>query len=132
MAGDVDLRIFKTKVFARFANKERISDAALCDAVDRAESGLIAADLGGCIIKQRIGKKGQGKSSGYRVLIAVRVKKRYVFLFGFAKNEKDNISDDELDVLKKYGSTWLNADEIVIESALKMDKLIEVKYAKKT
>lgn len=90
------------------------------------------ADLGGCIIKQRIGRKGQGRSSGYRVLIAVRLKKRYVFMDGFAKNEKDNISDDELIVLKKYGSAWLNADEKTITLALKMDKLIEVKYEKET
>ncbi len=126
------MRIFKTKIFAKFANKERISDSALCEAVDRAEDGLIDADLGGCIIKQRIGRKGQGRSSGYRVLIAVRLKKRYVFMDGFAKNEKDNISDDELMVMKKYGSAWLNADETIIFSALKMDKLIEVKYEKKT
>ena len=126
------MRIFKTKVFAKYANKERISDSTLCEAVERAEDGLIDADLGGCIIKQRICRKGQGRSSGYRVLIAVRLNKRYVFMDGFAKNEKDNISDDELLVMKKYGSAWLNADEKIIVSALKTDKLIEVKYEKKT
>ena len=73
--------------------------------MDRAENGLIDADLGGCIIKQRIRRKGQGKSSGYCVLIAVRLKKRYVFMDGFAKNEKDNISDDELSVMKKL---WIS------------------------
>ena len=99
--------------------------------MDRAKNGLIDADLGGYIIKQRIGRKGQGRSSGYRVLIAARLKKRYVFMDGFAKNEKSNISDDELMVLKVYGSAWLNADEKIIESALKTDKLIEVNYEKK-
>ncbi len=126
------MKVFKTKVFAKFADKERISDSALFEAVERAENGLIDADLGGCIIKQRIGRKGQGRSSGYRVLIAVRLKKRYVFMDGFAKNEKDNISEDELIVMKTYGSAWLNADDKIIASAIKMDKLIEVKYEKKT
>lgn len=51
---------------------------------------------------------------------------------GFAKNGKENISDDELSVMKKYGSTWLNADEKIIVLALKTDKLIEVKYEQKT
>jgi len=122
------LQIFKTKVFAKFAKKERISDSALCEAIERAENGLIDADLGGCIIKQRAGRKGQGRSSGYRVLIAVRLKKRYVFMDGFAKNEKDNISDDELIVIKEYGSALLNAGEKSIELALKTGKLLEVKY----
>lgn len=126
------LRIFKTKVFAKFANKERINDSILCEAVERMENGLIDADLGGCIIKQRIGRKGQGRSSGYRVLIAVRYKKRHIFMDGFAKNEKDNIDDDELFALKKYGSVWLNADEQSIEAAIRMGKLFEVRYEKKT
>lgn len=125
------MRIFKTRVFAKFAKKERISNSDLCESVERAENGLIDADLGGCIIKQRIGRKGHGRSSGYRVLIAVRMKKRYVFMDGFAKNEKDNINNDELFVLKKFGSAWINADEKSLESAIKTGKLIEVKYEEK-
>lgn len=89
------MQIFKTRVFAKFAKKERISDTTLREAVEKAESGLIDADLGGHIIKQRIRRQGQGRSSGYRVLIAVQLKKRYVFITDFAKNEKDNLSDDE-------------------------------------
>jgi putative transcriptional regulator len=103
----------------------------LCEAIERAENGLIDADLGGCIIKQRVGRKGQGRSSGYRVLIAVRLNKRYVLMEGFAKNEKSNISEDELVVLRQYGSAWLNADEEILDSAIKMGKLIEVIYEKK-
>jgi hypothetical protein len=83
----------------------------LCYAnVERAEKGILDADLGGNIIKQRVARRGQGRSKGYRVLIAVRLKKRYVFMHGFAKNEQDNIENDELDVLKTYGTAWLNAD----------------------
>ena len=104
------MRIFKTKVFSKFAKKEQISDTALLEAVERAEKGLIDADLGGSIIKQRIRREGQGRSSGYLVLIAVRLKKRYVFITGFAKNEKDNLSDDELETAKDIASGWLNAD----------------------
>jgi len=104
----------------------------LCEAVERAEKGLIDADLGGCIIKQRVSRNGQGRSSGYRILIAVRLKKRYVFMYGFAKNEKANISVDELVVIKDFGSVWLNADDNSIKSAINMGKLLEVKYEEKT
>lgn len=95
-------------------------------------SGIIDTDLGGNIIKQRIAKQGQGRSAGYRVLIAVRLRTRYVFMDGFAKNEKDNIEDDELYALKMYGSAWLNADEKSIVISLKEGKLVEIKYEKKT
>jgi hypothetical protein len=62
------LRVFKTKEFARFARREDVDDERLCEAVDRAERGLVDADLGGGIIKQRIARKGQGRRGGYRTL----------------------------------------------------------------
>jgi hypothetical protein len=126
------LQVFKTKVFSKFAKREKISDSMLCEAVERSEKGIVDADLGGNIIKQRVSRKGHGRSTGYRVLIAVRLKKRYVFMNGFAKNEKDNIEDDELDALKVYGSAWLNADDERIKTSLKECKLEEIKYEKKT
>jgi hypothetical protein len=55
------VRTFKTKAFTRFAEKAGISDAALCRAVRDGEQGLVAADLGGGVIKQRIARLGQGK-----------------------------------------------------------------------
>ncbi len=126
------MQIFKTKVFSKFAKKEQISDLALLKAVERAEKGLIDADLGSYLIKQRIGRNGHGRSSGYRVLIAVRLKKRYVFITGFAKNEKDNLSDDELETAKDIASGWLNADENQIKFSLIEGELKEVKHEKKS
>lgn len=126
------MRIFKTKVFSKFAKREKISDSMLCESVKRTEKGVIDADLGGNIIKQRVARKGEGRSKGYRVLVAVRLKKRYVFMDGFAKNEKSNIDDDELDVLKMYGLAWLNADEKKIMEAIKNGSLQEVIYEEKT
>ena len=40
-------RIFKNKWFFRFARRETIEDAVLCEAVSNAEKGVIDADLGG-------------------------------------------------------------------------------------
>ena len=97
------MRVLKTKGFARFARSERISDASLSEAVRRAEHGLVDADLGGGVIKQRVARPGQGRSGGYRVLIAYRTKARavFLFLFGFAKSAQANIEDDELATLRE-------------------------------
>jgi len=51
------LRVLKTPWFERFARKERMSDSSLCEAVARAERGLIDADLGGGLIKQGVARK---------------------------------------------------------------------------
>ena len=94
------VRIFKNKSFARFARKARIADAALCEAVGNAERGLIDADLGGGVIKQRIARSGGGKSGGFRTIILFRAGARAFFVHGFAKNDQDNIRDDELAAFK--------------------------------
>jgi len=85
------VRIFKNAWFAQFARKQRIADKALVDAVHRAERGLIDANLGGGVVKQRIARSGQGKSSGYRVIILYLRNERAFFVYGFAKNDRDNI-----------------------------------------
>ena len=85
------MRIFKTKWFVRFARRERIKDHALLDAIARAEKGLIDADLGSGLLKQRVARAGEGRSGGYRTIIAYRAGGLAVFLYGFAKNERDNI-----------------------------------------
>ena len=83
------MRIFKTRAFARFARREGIDDAVLGNAIDRAERGRIDADLGGGIIKQRVPRPGAGRSGGFRTVVAYRAGEISVFLYGFAKNERE-------------------------------------------
>lgn len=125
------MRIFKTKGFARFARGMRIADAALREAVMRVERGLVDADLGGGVIKQRVARPGQGRSGGFRVLIAYRARTRSVLLFGFAKREMDNIDDDQLETLRDIAADWLRADETVIVRAIEEGKIVEVPYDEK-
>ena len=120
------LQVLKEKGFTRFQRKERISDKALCKAVHDAVSGLIDADLGHGLIKQRVARPGQGKRGSYRTIIAYRVKQRAVFLFGFAKSRKANLAPDELAELAKRGAVWLGASDTVIRRALTTDELKEV------
>jgi hypothetical protein len=79
------VRIFKIKWLVRCARRQRIDDASLKEAIERADRGLIDADLGGGIIKQRVARAGQGRSGGHRMLVAYRVSSRAVFLYAFAK-----------------------------------------------
>ena len=95
------IRIYANRWFAKFAAKEMISDATLADAVHRAESGLIDADLGGGLIKQRIARQGGGKSGGYRSILIFRSGERAIFVFAFAKSDKANLSKAELKVYRK-------------------------------
>ena len=120
------MRTFKTKWLARFAKHEGIADSSLREAVARAERGLIDADLGGGLIKQRVARRGKGRSGGYRMLIAYRLMNRAVFLYGFAKNERDNIGADELLTAREIASSWLAADAKRIARALAEDELQEV------
>lgn len=120
------MRVFKEKGFSRFQRKEGISDKSLCKAVADAASGLIDADLGHGLFKQRVARPGQGKRGSYRTIIAYRVKKRAVFLFGFAKSGKANLDPDELEDLARRGAVWLGATDAVIERALATDELKEV------
>ena len=120
------MRIFKTRLVARFAKREGIADASLTATVEDAERGLIDADLGGGIIKQRVARTGQGKRGGYRVLIAFRSMDRSIFLYGFAKNERDNIEASELRTLKQVGAYWLAADDMQLLQAIQDGVLTEV------
>jgi hypothetical protein len=122
------MEIFKIKAFARFARRERIADASLYDAVERAGRGLVDAELGGGLIKQRVARPGQGKRGGYRTIIAVRLRARAVFLFGFAKNELDNVGDDQLETLKEIAALWLAADAKKIQRAIEDGLLVEVQH----
>ena len=120
------MRIFKNKAFIRFARKERMKDAALGDAIERAERGLIDAVLGGGVIKQRIARPGSGKSGGYRTIILFRTKKLAFFVHGFAKNEQDNIDDEELAAFKMLADEMLAYDDKALAKAMANGTLTEV------
>ena len=120
------MRILKTRWFARFSQRVRIEDKALCQAILRAESGLIGAELGASIIKLRVARAGQGRSGGYRVLVAYRRGHRAVFVYGFAKNELDNIDDTQLLTLREIAAEWLDMAPKRLEQALMEGRAEEV------
>ncbi|WP_287942276.1 type II toxin-antitoxin system RelE/ParE family toxin [Sphingopyxis sp.] len=121
------IRIYANRWFAKFAVKEKISDATLANAVHRAESGLIDADLGSGLIKQRIARQGGGKSGGYRSILIFRSGERAIFVFSFAKSDKANLSAAELKVYRKAASVMLELDDDQIETEVEAGRLVEVK-----
>ncbi len=126
------MRIYKLKAFARFQRRERISDKTLAGAVERMEQGIVDADLGGGLIKQRVARPGQSKSGGFRTIIAYRHGKQAVFLFGFAKNERANLDDDELAYWQRVGKAYLALDDDGLALAVAADELMEVHYGEES
>ena len=121
------MKIFKNAWFDRFARKQKIADAALIDAVQRAEDGQIDADLGGGVVKQRVARSGQGKSGGYRTIIFYRKGQRAFFIYGFAKNERDNIDNDEKAAFKKAAKHVLELSEDHLFKLIERGQFIEVR-----
>jgi len=121
------VRIFQSRWFHRFARKEGIDDATLCDAIARAEKGQIDALLGGDVIKQRIARPGQGRSKGYRTIILFRRGAKAFFVYGFGKNQRANIDDDEKEQFKQAAKHVLSLTEKQLAELLKRGDFIEVK-----
>jgi hypothetical protein len=120
------VRIFKNKPFARFARKAGLGDEELRNAIDNAERGLVDADLGGGVLKQRIARAGGGKSGGFRTIILFRSGERAFFVHGFAKNEQDNIRGDELAAFKMLAAQLLSYSDAAIAAALAAGALMEI------
>jgi hypothetical protein len=122
------VRIFKTRVFVRFARKVKLGDKALREAVSEIERGLIHADLGGGVIKQRIARSGGGKSGGFRTIVLYRVKNRAVFVYGFEKSGQDNIANDELREFRRLADKMLAYSDTEIGAAIEAGAVIEVNH----
>ena len=120
------MKIFKRKDFARWQARERLADTVLCKAAKEMEDGLIDADLGGLLYKKRVARQGAGKSSGYRTLLSARIGSRYVFLYGFPKNDKANITQDEKVALQFAGKVFLELSAEALSKALQLGVLLEV------
>jgi len=120
------VRIFKDPMFARWAKKECLEDADIAAASVEIENGLADARLGGFLIKKRIAA-GKGKSGGFRTILAHRQGKRLVCLFGFRKNERDNITDKEQDALRKLADWYMSRSDADIENMLRDGIIKEIK-----
>lgn len=121
------MRIFKNTWFDRFARREQITDKTLIEAIARAEEGLIDANLGGGLLKQRIARAGKGKSGGYRSIIIFKKEEKAFFVYGFAKSKRDNLDKTETAVFKKAAKELLALSDAQLQQLIEIKELIEVK-----
>lgn len=118
--------VLKTKAFARWARREGLSDRNLQSAVAEIEDGLIDASLGSQLVKKRVAGAGRGKSGSYRTIIAYQSGDRAIFIVGFTKAERANVSARELEGLKKLAKLYLDFDDRALRDAVNAGMLLEV------
>jgi hypothetical protein len=120
------MEIYKTRWFDRWARKEGLNNLSLCVAVREMTAGLYEADLGSGLLKKRIARSGQGKRGGFRTLVATNKGNLWIFVYGFAKNERSNIDKDEEEGLKKLATHLLSLRPEALEKAKRANELMEV------
>ena len=96
-----------TKWFKKWAKKSKLKDKDLLETIENLKDGLSTADLGSNLFKVRVKRENSGKSSGFRTIVVYKENERAVFLYGFGKNEKENITKTELLYFKKLGNDFL-------------------------
>ena len=124
----MNARIFRTKTFTRWMGKTDVTDASLSKAISEMEQGLVDADLGGCLFKKRVALIGQGKRGGARTIVASKLNDRWFFLYGFLKNERDNINSIELKALQGVAKEFLELSDVHLKKALATHEIIEVPH----
>lgn len=120
------MRVFKYRHFNHWAISERISDNTLKKAIEEMANGLYEANLGSGLYKKRIASANKGKRSGYRTLIAFKSETRAVYVYGFSKNDRGNISEMEEKIYRQLAKSFLLMNEKAINEMLRQHKLIEV------
>ena len=116
-----------TRHFSKWASKQKISQDDLSLALTEVQAGNFEASLGGHIYKKRIKFKGQGKSGSGRTIICYKKRDRAIFIHGFAKNQKSNLSKKESDIFKELSKILLNLSTKEVSIAINNGDIIEVK-----
>ena len=119
-------RVFKTWHFARWMRKTELTNSSLCEAVAEMVRGLVDADLGGGVVKKRVALPGRGKSGGARTLLATNKGNRWFFVFGFEKNDRANIGDQELEALQDLAQDLLARTGAQLDLAVQDSALEEI------
>ena len=121
------MHALKRKDFGRWQASEKLPDTVLCKAISEMERGLVDADLGQFLYKKRVARPGAGKRVGYRTLVSARIGGRYVFLHGFSKSGKANITQEEKQALQFAGKVFLELTPAALVKALQAGVLLEVR-----
>ena len=119
-------RAFKTRYFSRWARKVGLIDTLLCRALKEMQAGLIDATLAKGVVKKRVALPGRGKRGSTRTIVATNTKDRWFFVFGYEKNDRENITDDERETLKDLADDLLGLTDTQLDAAVEADRLEEI------
>jgi hypothetical protein len=120
------MRILKNKMFFKWSKSEGLTDSILIKAAQEIDQGLIDGNLGGNLVKKRVARKGQGKRGGFRTIVVFQKGHRTIFVYGFPKNQRDNINEQEERALKKLVQELLDAPDSELKDMIANGDLYEV------
>ena len=120
------MKKYKSKWFQKWANKNSLSDAALIRSIQDLKENKSAVKLGFNLYKVRVASHGKGKRGAFRTIVIYISSIRAIYVFGFSKNELDNISKKELEDFKNLARTYTDMDETDIEILLEQDSIFEL------
>jgi len=116
----------KTKWFHKWIKKNSIADKLLLQTIENLSNNLSSIDLGSNLFKVRIPKQGKGKSSGFRTFVVYRESKMAIFIYGFSKNEKDNLDKNELQSFKKLAKDLSKIKKNEYSKLVKLGSFIDI------
>jgi len=90
------------------------------------DNGLVDARLGPFLLKKRVAAPGRGKSRSYRIIVAWKQGERLFFLHGFAKSEKDNITQKEKAALTRLAEMYIGYDDATLAEIVADGDLLEI------
>jgi hypothetical protein len=121
------MNVYMTKAVKAWASKERVSQKRLHEAALEVSAGQYAANLGGGLYKQRVALGGRGKSGGARTLLCFNHRDRIIFLFGFKKNQQDNVSQEAKKALKALSKGFNQYSEKEVAIAVQLGELFPLR-----
>jgi len=92
--------------------------------------GTIDANLGGNVYKQRLARRGEGKSGGFRTIVLIRFGSAAFFVHGFAKKDAANISAEDLYRFRSLAKLLLSQTDAALDLAVENGKFVEVHCGK--
>jgi len=114
------MAVYQTKDFKKWNKKNKVPNDKLLDAIKSINGGSGIVNLGNGLYKVRIAKD-KGKSGGYRTIIIHQKGLRSLFVHGFEKSEKENISVVELREIKSLAIDFLTCSEDYIKKLLEIN-----------
>lgn len=121
-----NMKRLMTKHFSKWISKQNISDEDLQTTLSELEAGQFEANLGGYLYKKRVRFEGKGKSGSGRTIICYKKDDRAIFIHGFAKNEKANLSPKELHAMKEFSRIIIKLSASEVKVAIENGNFIEV------